>query len=249
MQIYDEQLLQMYKYYTLQGNVSIGGNLEKRMNVIEFNTWVKFGNNTNITPHLLTSEDMMAIFRILQREIQATLGTDENNEEINYIEYEHFKKGLIRIVILAKTQSIEKEIKMRSRKIKNQKKNTELEKKTESNSSKKTKKLRELEEQIKKVEKLQKLTIEEKRVSKEFDVSLICVEDVERLLKFLQLDPEDDKYVLDKKLINKNGYPKTIVFDGLEGNYSDTYNVRDNLIFNSFFLYLHYYEKFRFNIF
>ena len=136
-------------------------------------------------------------------------------------------KGLIRITILAKTQSIEAEIKDREKKRTNKKKGKELEEKIEENKKKNTK-LKELEAQIAKIEKLQKIKIEEKRVSKEFDVSLISAEDVERLLKFLQLNPDDDKYTLDKKLTNKNGYPKVIIFDGLEGSYSDTHSIRDN---------------------
>lgn len=126
MQLYDEQLLQLYKYYTLQGNMSIGGNLEKRMNVIEFNNWVKLGFNTNMTPHLISSDDMVAIYRTLEREMESAFANDAKDEEINYIEYEHFKKGLIRITILAKTQGIENEVKQRQRKRKNTKKEQEL---------------------------------------------------------------------------------------------------------------------------
>ena len=48
METYDTQISQMYKYYTLQGNIQLAGDIEKRMNVIEFNNWVKFGYNTNI---------------------------------------------------------------------------------------------------------------------------------------------------------------------------------------------------------
>ncbi|CAI2384566.1 unnamed protein product [Moneuplotes crassus] len=224
MNLYDQQLLQMYKYYTLQGDMSIGGNLEKRMNVIEFSDWVRFGTRTNINPHLLTSDDMVAIFRTLEREMQSVFDKDPDGEEINYIEFEHFKKGLIRITILAKTQSIEKEIKYRNRKSKI-KKTPDLNSKADTG---KNKKLKELEDQIAKIENLQNIKIEEKRVSKEFDVSLINVDDVERLLKFLQLDSEDDKYTMDRKLTNKLNYPKTIVFDGLEGNYSDVHTIRDN---------------------
>jgi hypothetical protein len=198
MQLYDEQILNMYKYYTLQGDVSIGGDLEKRMNVIEFNNWVKFGNNTNITPHLISTDDMVAIYRVLEREMNTTMPKGEFAEEINYIEFEHFKKGLIRITILTKMQSISKEIKHRQRRRKGSKKGTEeIDKQIEANK-KKNQKLRELEQQIAQVENLQKIKVEEKRISKEFDVSLIGVDDVERILKFLQLDPEDDKYTADK---------------------------------------------------
>jgi len=97
---------------------------------------------------------------------------------------------------------------------------------TEVEEKSKKKPLKDLEVQIAKVEKQQRIKIEEKRISKEFDVSLINADDVEKLLKFLQLNPEDDKYTLDRKLTNKSGYPKMIVFDGFEGSYSDTHSLR-----------------------
>ena len=34
---------------------------------------------------------------------------------------------------------------------------------------------------------------------------------------------------MDRKLTNKKAYPKSIVFDGLEGNYSETHSIRDNM--------------------
>jgi hypothetical protein len=112
---YEEQVNYLYKYYTLQGDVKIGGDLDLRMNVIEFNNWNKFGHNTNIAPHLISVEDMVAIYRTLEREMMANqdLNVVDEKEEINYIDYEHFKKGLIRITILAKTQSILAEVKRR----------------------------------------------------------------------------------------------------------------------------------------
>lgn len=115
MTLYDAQLQQMYKYYTLQGDIQLDGNVGKRMTVIEFNNWVKLGYNTNITPHLISSDDMVAIYRLLEREMEAD--SDEKEEEIKYIDFDHFKKGLIRITILAKTQSIETEVKKRQRRI------------------------------------------------------------------------------------------------------------------------------------
>jgi hypothetical protein len=115
--MYSEPLMHLYKYYTLQGNISLGGNLEKRMNVIEFTNWVKFGTCTNITPHLMTSKDMEVIYRLLERDMMSVEEEKQEDEkedkDINYIDFEHFKKGLIRITILSKTQSIEHEIKKR----------------------------------------------------------------------------------------------------------------------------------------
>ena len=135
-------------------------------------------------------------------------------------------KGLIRITILAKTQSIEAEVHKRQRSKKSrQKQNRDLEE--IKDEPVKSQKLKELEKQISKVEKLQKIKVEEKRVSTEFDVSLINAEDVERFYNFLQLDHEDDKYTMDNKINNKDGYPKSIIFEGLEGSYAQNYSQRD----------------------
>lgn len=224
MTTYESCLTHMYKYYTLQGKVTIGGNLEKMMNVIEFNNWVKLGYNTNITPHLITSDDMVAIYRTLEREFEFSVGIDDKDDQIHYIDYEHFKKGLIRITILAKTQSIEAEVKNRQRRSKKTKKSKNSE---ETASTLKSSKLKNLEEQIAKLEKMQKMKVEDKRISKEFDVSMISKDDVERFFKFLQFEPADDKYKMDKKITNKEGYPKSIIFEGLEGNYSEVYSQRD----------------------
>jgi hypothetical protein len=227
--LYSEPLMHLYKYYTLQGNISLGGNLEKRMNVIEFTNWVKFGTCTNITPHLMTSKDMEAIYRLLERDMMSVEEEKQEEEkedkDINYIDFEHFKKGLIRITILSKTQSIEHEIKKRRIQPKSQ--STAKVSSNLGDKNKTNKKLQDLEAQIAKIENLNQIKVEDKRVSKEFDVSLINVDDVEKLLKFLQLNPDDDKYTMDRKMTNKAGYPKTIVFDGLEGGYSDNKSVKD----------------------
>ena len=51
-----------------------------------------------------------------------------------------------------------------------------------------------------KYERMLKVKIEEKRMSKGFDVSIINKEAIEAILKFIKLDAEDDQYKLDKKL-------------------------------------------------
>lgn len=51
-----------------------------------------------------------------------------------------------------------------------------------------------------KYEKMLSVKIEEKRMSKPFDVSMINPETIEALLKFIQLQPDDDQFKLDKKL-------------------------------------------------
>jgi len=170
---------------------------------------------------------MVAIYRTLDREMDESV--PGRKEEVNYIDFDHFKKGIIRIVILTKTQSIETEVKNRQKRGKSKMKQKDD---TNANSKAKSNKLKELEQQIQKIEKLQKIKVEEKRISKEFDVSLISYEDVEKFFRFLQLDPNDDKYTMDKKLTDKNGYPKTIVFEGLEGSYVETYSRKDSISSN-----------------
>lgn len=50
------------------------------------------------------------------------------------------------------------------------------------------------------LEHLKKVKVEDKRVTSEVDVSLISHKTLEKLIKFFQLLPEDNKYTLDKKL-------------------------------------------------
>lgn len=48
--------------------------------------------------------------------------------------------------------------------------------------------------------KMMRVKIEDKRMSKAFDVSIISEQSIEGLLKYIQLAPDDDMYKLDKKL-------------------------------------------------
>ena len=84
VKVYESQLNQMYKYYTLQGNIPLQGNVEKRMNVIEFNNWVKMGYNTNITPHLISGDDMVTIYRIVEREMDQNCNSEQKEVGVKY---------------------------------------------------------------------------------------------------------------------------------------------------------------------
>jgi hypothetical protein len=61
------------------------------------NEYIKFGNNTNITPSLISSDDLMYIFRLLAKEREDN--ADEYETSAPVIDYELFKKGLILIAI------------------------------------------------------------------------------------------------------------------------------------------------------
>ena len=60
--------------------------------------------------------------------------------------------------------------------------------------------LTELNKEKEKYERMLSVKIEEKRMSKPFDVSMINPEAIEALLKFIQLQPDDDQFKMDKKL-------------------------------------------------
>ena len=49
-------------------------------------------------------------------------------------------------------------------------------------------------------EKMLKVKIEDKRMTKPLDVSIISAQTIEGLLKFIQLQPDDSKQVMDQKL-------------------------------------------------
>lgn len=61
-------------------------------------------------------------------------------------------------------------------------------------------KLYEIESKAKAIENLHKVKVEDTRITTECDVTLITDKTIEALLKFIGLDPADDRFVMDKKL-------------------------------------------------
>jgi hypothetical protein len=63
----------MFKFYSSQDKKQIGFQLGNNMQRMNFNEFVKFGYQTNITPSILPNEDMVYIFRAVVREIRESL--------------------------------------------------------------------------------------------------------------------------------------------------------------------------------
>lgn len=71
---------------------------------------------------------------------------------------------------------------------------------TLARKTKELKLLKELEEKEHIKEQLASTKIENKRIRKELDVMIISAKTIEALLRFLEIEPEDSIYLLDKKL-------------------------------------------------
>lgn len=68
-----------------------------------------------------------------------------------------------------------------------------------------------MEEELEWIEKQNKIKVVEKRIGKKFDVWELMASDIKDILEFFQVEPEDDKYTLDKK-INAEEKPKSLFF-------------------------------------
>ena len=68
-----------------------------------------------------------------------------------------------------------------------------------------------MKEKFERIEKQKKIKVEERRIAKKFDVWELMANDIKDILDFLQVEPEDDKYTLDKK-INAEEKPKSLFF-------------------------------------
>lgn len=93
----------MFKFYASQDKKEINFNLAHAMKRISFNEFIKFGFSTNITPHVVSNDDMVLIFRSLVREASDKLTQKEIDEMgigLNSLSFEDFKKALIRIAII-----------------------------------------------------------------------------------------------------------------------------------------------------
>lgn len=60
--------------------------------------------------------------------------------------------------------------------------------------------IEDLQKEKERQEKILSVKIEDKRMSKAFDVSIITPQTLEGLLKFIQIQPDDSYHKLDKKL-------------------------------------------------
>lgn len=84
----------------------MGFDLEFKANNLHFREFIRFGVETKLSPYLVTSELLMAVFRISAKmqqlnERTITEGTDIPDKNIiQFISLLTFKKALVRISVL-----------------------------------------------------------------------------------------------------------------------------------------------------
>ena len=94
-QSYEKSLRQLFKFYALQDAKYLDSNLELNTETINFNEFVKFGHQQNITPGLLHNEEVVYIYRAAVRQRMNDLGISDQH----VLDYKYFKKSLLRIAI------------------------------------------------------------------------------------------------------------------------------------------------------
>lgn len=105
----------MFRFYASQDKKDVGFNLERAMNTMTMRELIRFSYQQLIIPSLLQPDDIVQIFRQLIREKQDDLTqtyittksqenylVDRNFAQI--IEYEEFKKVLVRIATLTASE-------------------------------------------------------------------------------------------------------------------------------------------------
>ena len=101
---YELPLMYFFRYYAMQQLKSVTRELDKDLERMELGAWIKFGHHTNIIPAVLTSEEMTIIYRALEKESLEDHKDEEDTGTVTKakIDFNHFKRGLVRILILAK---------------------------------------------------------------------------------------------------------------------------------------------------
>lgn len=116
---YQKQLSQLYYFYAKQDNAKYGGippyitpppgykkdkqtfEIEYLHSMLSFRELVRFGYQQNVTPHLITPEDLVYIFKNLIREEKEKTDDPYMQASATMIDYEAFKKAIVRIVAMA----------------------------------------------------------------------------------------------------------------------------------------------------
>lgn len=73
----------------------IGFDMEKRMKMMNQKEFIKFGYQQNIIPTLIPNEEMVHLFHEILRQRHA-----QEDDRIMSIDYNHFKKAIVRIAAL-----------------------------------------------------------------------------------------------------------------------------------------------------
>ena len=92
----------MYKFYACQDHQKDGTfDFDYLLSVLSFRELVRFGYQQNITPNLISPDDMVYIYKNLVRE-QSDSGVKSGPGRSNtMIDFEGFKKAIVRISVMA----------------------------------------------------------------------------------------------------------------------------------------------------
>jgi len=105
--LYDKSLHHLYKFYASQDLKEVGFTLEQSMQTMNMREFVRFGYQENIVPGLVTPEDIVQVYRQLIRErVEEVEGKVkdqylQDNKHAQVLDYNYFKKGLIRLAVMA----------------------------------------------------------------------------------------------------------------------------------------------------
>jgi hypothetical protein len=104
---YEKPLSILYKFYASQDqkNDQAAFDLEYLHSVLSFKEFVRFGYQQNVVPNFITPDDMVTVYKNLVRETEdERTGNDKfsvTHRTSGMIDYESFKKAIIRISVLA----------------------------------------------------------------------------------------------------------------------------------------------------
>lgn len=87
----------------MQNTKEISRDLDDDLELMEKKAWIYFGKHTNLVPHILSADEHMTIYRILEKEVMDLKKDDDVSEhKKKKLDYDAWKRGLVRILILAK---------------------------------------------------------------------------------------------------------------------------------------------------
>jgi len=64
---YERFLDHMFKFYCKQAKVDLSANMQLKASHMELKEFVKFGFQTKVVPVLMTSDEMITIFRVVEK--------------------------------------------------------------------------------------------------------------------------------------------------------------------------------------
>lgn len=95
---YDNGLRKYFRFYALLDAKGIDQELETSSMTINMHEFMKFGYQTDLIPTIIQKENFKHIFRVIARERDE----DDDKKTTSAIDFEFFKKALIRISIMGR---------------------------------------------------------------------------------------------------------------------------------------------------